>query len=154
LIAKRQARPASLVCSVLRPPHDRPRDHRGTYGRLKTSEKYVSPAELKQIVAVRQTRTEVTQRFGEPTAVIDDVQAIGYEVCIDSEGVEVAVIIVPLPIWHNGLTKDCQRIGLWFDAQERAIGWREETMHMGESSSGWYHANLADWMSTNRPETR
>jgi hypothetical protein len=118
------------------------------YKHIRYSDQYVPRSLLEEIIGRHEPRSEVLARFGSPDAENADAGSIGYQRCITSDGYTLAVVVVPLPVpsSHPRITS-CQRIGLWFDADDRAFAWKEARHKVTEDSAGT-RFTLTEWIES------
>lgn len=97
------------------------------YEKIQDSEFYVRPEVLAAIKEERLPRADVIARLGEPDAEDHVERAIGYERCVSSSGDELVIWMVP--VWSvDKEFAHCQRIGVWFDDEDRALRTKSSTI--------------------------
>jgi len=117
------------------------------YEGLAQTHQLIEKSTLSKIVKEHRTRADVIGLLGEPDKTNEEVRSIGYQRCTLSDGRTVSVFFL-VPVWTASVeVRDCQRAGVWFDQEARAIAWdAERDTSYGELE----HAvgnSLEDWLA-------
>ena len=98
------------------------------YDRIQQTDQYIPRSRLQAMVGNGQTRSEVVAELGTPDTESIEEHTIVYDRCVTSRGRTVAVVAVPLPIpTSRPVVTSCQRVTVWFDADDRVTSWDEFT---------------------------
>lgn len=98
------------------------------YIHIEDTAQYIPRSRLEAIADRRATRSDVVAEIGSPDWDSPEVNTIGYDRCVTSQGHTIAVLVVPLPV-HSSRPEmtSCQRVTIWFDIDGRAMSWDEFT---------------------------
>jgi hypothetical protein len=111
------------------------------YERVRDSDKYISDAVRKEIVAQGLSRAQVIEQLGLPDGTNDEARTIGYSRCIRSSG---------WGAFGPGNVDSCQRAIFWFDEKGRAFAQRSSIAKCGYDKT-CFGRPFAQWLADPPP---